>query len=365
MRDNKRNGDIPRRKFVEKSVYAMAWLIGGAKILSAQNAPASSQNGVLVKALEKFFTEKADEFKLNPPVNSLSNVVPIHLFSTQQKARVKATSESFFNIVKEAWEHDSYAHNFGYNRNDLDIIYHKVILAYFGEIPPLDYRYPGGTGYARFQFEPYELVVSPKSDSMIRTCLHELSHFLGYREQLANLFSKTFCGLTFREDDMPSKPHKFSGYYEILLNKTGPKEFWSSSRSYDKLAALWDRTFGDIMTCDELQMAGYIREDFYNEPTPLHSAAREKRDGVIAEKLGIKSKEDPAGLQTEIFKLFSSIQKPIDKSIAQNAITEIKQFFGTMREFMIVEYPKETQSDNLYYRYFTDSLNKLLSGSNM
>jgi len=316
---------------------------------------------VLVKALEKFFTEKAGEFKYNPPVNSWANIVPIHLLSPQQKARVRATSDAFFNMVKEAWLQDSYAQNFGYSRSDLDVIYHKVILAYFGEIPSLDGSSPGGTGYSRFQFEPYELVVSPKSDSMIRTCLHELSHFFGYREQLANLFSKTFCGLTFQEDDMPLKPHKFSGYYEILLNKAGPKEFWPRARAYDKLAALWDREFGGIMSCDELQMAGYISENFYTDPTPLHSGAREKRDGVIAGKLGIKSEEDPARLQTRIFELFSSLQKPIEKSASEKAIAEIKKFFGTMREFMTVEFPKDTQADNLYYRYFTDSLNKLLA----
>jgi len=362
MNENERPGVLPRREFIKKSVVTIAGLTaGGAKILSAQNAPAIPQNGALVKALEKFFTEKAGEFKYNPPVNSWANIVPIHLFSPQQRTRVRATSDAFFNMVKEAWEHDSYAQNFGYSRSDLDVIFHKVILAYFGEIPSLDDRYPGGTGYSRFQFEPYELVVSPKSDSMVRTCLHELSHFFGYREQLANLFSKTFCGLTF-EDDMPRKPHKFSGYYELLLNKAGPKEFWPCTRSYDKLAALWNREFGGIMTCDELQMAGYIREDFYSEPTPLYSGEREKRDVIIAEKLGIKSEEDPASLQTKIFELFSGLQKNMGNSGAENAIAELKQFFGTMREFMAVEFPKETQSDNLYYRYFTDSLNKLLAG---
>jgi len=365
MGKNRGNGGFPRREFIKKSVIAIAGLAGGGtKILSAQNAPANPQNGALVKALEKFFLEKADEFKLNPPVNSWSNVVPIHLFSPQQKARVKATSDAFFNMVKEAWERDSYAQNFGYSRRDMDIIYHKVILAYFGEIPSLDGSSPGGTGYSRFQFEPYELVVSPKSDSMIRTCLHELSHFLGYREQLANLFAKTFSGLSFQEDDMPRKPHKFSGYYEILLNKAGPKEFWPCARSYEKLAALWDREFGGIMTCDELQMAGYIREDFYYEPTPLHSGTREKRDVLIAKKLGIKSDEDPASLQTRIFELFSSLQKPIERSASEKAIAELKQFFGAMREFMTIEFPNEIQSDNLYYRYFTDSLNKLLASHN-
>jgi hypothetical protein len=200
---------------------------------------------------------------------------------------------------------------------------------------------------------------------MLRTCLHELSHFFGYREQLANLFSKTFCGLTDHEDDMPRKPHEFSGYYEILLNKTGPKEFWTCARSYDKLAALWDREFGGIMTCDELQMAGYIREDFYYAPTPLHSGTRENRDLILSEKLGIKSEEDPDRIHTRLFELFSSLQKPIDKSAMENVIIELKQFFGTIREFMIIEFPKETQSNNLYYRYFADSLNKQLADLNI
>ena len=365
MSANKRKGDLPRRKFIKKSFITITTLIGvDMKLLSAQTVPASPQNGILVKALEKFFTEKAAEFKFNPSVNTWINEVPTHTFSPQQKARIEATSDAFINMFKEAWEHDAYAQNFGYSRRDLDIIFHKAILVYFGNIPSLDNESPDGTGYARFQFEPYELVVSPKSDSMLRTSLHELSHFFGYKEQLANLFAKAFCGLIHAEDDLPHKPHEFSGYYEILLNKTGPNNFWPCARSYDKLAALWDKEFGSIMTCDELQMAGYIKEDFYCAPTSPHSSTWEKRDGPLAEKLGIKSEESPARLQTRLFELFSNLQKPMSKSAAEDAIAELKQFFGTMREFFNSEFPNETQSGKLYFIYYTEDLNKRLAGLN-
>ena len=361
MSANKRKGDIPRRKFIKKLFITTTLVVVGKKYLSAHNILASPQNGVLVKALEKFFTEKAAEFKFNPSVNTWLSEVPTHIFSPQQKARIMATSDAFLNMFKEAWEHDSYARNFGYSRSDLDIIFHKAILVYFGNIPPLDTGSPEGTGYARFQFEPYELVVSPKSDSMLRTSLHELSHFFGYKEQLANLFAKAFCGLTHAEDDLPHKPHEFSGYYEILLNKIGPEDFWPCARSYDKLAALWDKEFGSIMTCDELQMAGYIKEDFYYSPTSPPSSTWEKRDGPLAEKLGIKSEDAPARLHTRIFELFSNLQKPMSKSAADDAITELKQFFGTMREFYNSEFPNETQSGKLYFIYYTEDLNKRLA----
>ena len=92
------------------------------------------------------------------------------------------------------------------------------------------------------------------SSYFVRTALHELGHAFGLGETLADLMAETFMGQSASRRTQHNLAYN-STFDRILLETVGAARFWAAAyHSNAAFAALWDETFGSIITHRELEI---------------------------------------------------------------------------------------------------------------
>jgi len=245
--------DFDKRKLLKNLLFSGVGLIFDTSALAREEE--NIEDGAVERALRHFLKDVPELTKQNPTLRSMNE--PLPAFTPLDTA----LAQQFKTIFIDALARERYMRNIPFSRENFEKILHDTFKVYFSKCKSDVFE-----GYVNHVKQQMVICTNVSPDDYREyITVHEFLHLLGLGEELAHLLTRKILRRSelYNADDWVN----FSGFAELLLERTDKQMFWAaavdSNAAYGKV---WDAQFGEIVSFRDMQQARALTRWYKKQP---------------------------------------------------------------------------------------------------